>query len=408
MFPTGKFTSPANLLDGPTVSVSTRTATISWVTDRDSGSAVEYGLSTGNYFSTEAANPDQVVSHSITINNLQAGTTYYFRSQWTDVDGNTGTSAEGSFTTLPAPTVSNVNTTSINLTAATIEFTSNNATAVQLEYSGGVLSNTQTLNTSTITSTYSIPLSGLSPGTTYTFRLNLYDTSGDEFSNPTSFSFTTPPQPVITNVTFQPIPGALTGTEQMNWTTNVPATSQISYGLVGGARQNQLDTTMTTTHMMTISDLNYSTQYSVTATSVDDLGNVASSDLQVFQSGTDTRPPVISDVTIQPSIIGTGANAQGQLVVSWKTDKAGTSQVAYGQGTSGGYTTKTAENTALVNNHVVVVSGIPTAEVYHIQVQSNDAEGIRGYSGSYTTIIGQASENALGIVFNALQSIFGL
>ena len=224
----------------------------------------------------------------------------------------------------------------------------------------------------------------------------------------TIFSFTTPPQPVITNVTFQPIPGALTGTEQMNWTTNVPATSQISYGLVGGARQNQLDTTMTTTHMMTISDLNYSTQYSVTATSVDDLGNVASSDLQVFQSGTDTRPPVISDVTIQPSIIGTGANAQGQLVVSWKTDKAGTSQVAYGQGTSGGYTTKTAENTALVNNHVVVVSGIPTAEVYHIQVQSNDAEGIRGYSGSYTTIIGQASENALGIVFNALQSIFGL
>ena len=61
------------------------------MTDRDSGSAVEYGLSTGNYFSTEAANPDQVVSHSITINNLQAGTTYYFRSQWTDVDGNTGT-----------------------------------------------------------------------------------------------------------------------------------------------------------------------------------------------------------------------------------------------------------------------------------------------------------------------------
>jgi hypothetical protein len=194
----------------------------------------------------------------------------------------------------------------------------------------------------------------------------------------------------------------------MNWTTNVPATSQISYGLVGGSRQNQLDTTMTTTHMMTISNLNYSTQYSVTATSVDALGNTATSDLQVFQSGTDTRPPVISGVTIQPSIVGTGANAQGQLVVSWKTDKAGTSQVAYGQGTSGGYTTKTAENTALVNNHVVVVSGLPTSEVYHLQVISDDAEGVRGYSGSYTTIIGQASDNALGIVFNALQSIFGL
>jgi len=309
---------------------------------------------------------------------------------------------------LPAPTVSNVTTNNVNLNTATIEFTSSNATAVQLEYGGGILSNTQTLNTSTITSTYSIPLNGLSPGTTYTYKLNPFDTSGNIYDFSSSYAFTTPPQPVITNVTFQPVPGALTGTEQMNWTTNVPATSQISYGLVGGSRQNQLDTTMTTTHMMTISNLNYSTQYSVTATSIDALGNTATSDLQVFQSGTDTRPPVISGVTIQPSIVGTGANAQGQLVVSWKTDKAGTSQVAYGQGTSGGYTTKTAENTALVNNHVVVVSGLPTSEVYHLQVISDDAEGVRGYSGSYTTIIGQASDNALGIVFNALQSIFGL
>jgi hypothetical protein len=159
---------------------------------------------------------------------------------------------------------------------------------------------------------------------------------------------------------------------------------------------------------MSVADLTYDTQYSVTATSVDDLGNVANSDLQVFKSGIDTRPPVISDVTIQPSIIGNGASAQGQLIVSWKTDKAGTSQVAYGNGGTGDYTTKTAQNTAIVNNHVVVVSGLGTAEVYHVQVISNDADGIRGVSGDNTTIIGQASDNALSIVFNSLQSIFGL
>jgi hypothetical protein len=289
-----------------------------------------------------------------------------------------------------------------------IQFTAQGASSATIYYgSSKGFGLTQQLNTSTSLSTYQVQLTNLTDGTQYYFKVNPYDAQGNEYDQ-TIFSFTTPPQPVITNVTFQPIPGALTGTEQMNWTTNVPSTSQISYGLVGGSRQNQLDTTMTTTHMMTIGNLNYSTQYSVTATSEDDLGNEAVSDLQVFQSGTDTRPPVISGVTIQPSIVGTGANAQGQLVVSWKTDKAGTSQVAYGQGTSGGYTTKTAENTALVNNHVVVVSGLPTSEVYHLQVISDDAEGVRGYSGSYTTIIGQASDNALGIVFNALQSIFGL
>jgi hypothetical protein len=159
---------------------------------------------------------------------------------------------------------------------------------------------------------------------------------------------------------------------------------------------------------MSVADLTYDTQYSITATSVDALGNVANSDLQVFKSGIDTRPPVISDVTIQPSIIGNGASATGQLIVSWKTDKAGTSQVAYGDGSAGNYTTRSAENSAIVNNHVVVVSGLNTAEVYHVQVISNDADGIKGVSGDQTTIIGQASDNALSIVFNSLQSIFGL
>jgi hypothetical protein len=408
LLPTGKFTTPANLISGPNVVVTTRTATITWTTDRDSDSSIEYGLSSGQYFTTEATNDAQVTSHNVELSNLNAGTTYYYSVQWTDTDGNRGTSDEASFTTLPAPTISNVSSGNINLTSVTIEFTSANATAVQLQYGDGALSNTQTLNTSTSSSTYSIPLYDLSPGTTYIFKLNPYDSSGNIYNNLTAFSFTTPPQPVITNVQFSPVTGALTSTEQVTWTTNVPATSQIGYGLVNGTRQNALDTTMTTSHSMTVSNLTYSTQYSLTATSVDGLGNVANSDLQIFKSGTDTRPPIISDVTIQPSIVGTGADAKGQLVVSWKTDKTGTSQVTYGQGSGVSYSTTTAENNALVNNHVVVIAGLATSEVYHLQVISNDANGIRGVSTDQTTIIGQASDNALSIVFNALQSIFGL
>ncbi|HUD07548.1 MAG TPA: hypothetical protein VMQ52_00495, partial [Candidatus Saccharimonadales bacterium] len=61
-----------------------------------------------------------------------------------------------------------------------------------------------------------------------------------------------------------------------------------------------------------------------------------------------------------------------------------------------------------VNNHVVVVSDLSTSEVYHLQALSSDANGVQGVSADQTTIIGQASDNALSIVFNALQSIFGL
>jgi len=407
--PTGKFTSPANLISGPTASSSTRTASVTWTTDRASDSSIEYGLSSGNYFNNDVSNSNQVTSHTVTLDNLAAGTTYYYRAQWTDVDGNIGTSGEQTFTTLPSPTVSNVTVSNINLHSAIIQFTSNNATAVKLYYGlGGVFSGTQVVNTSTSSSSYTISINGLTDGSNYVFKLDPFDVDKNEYQSTESHVLTTPPQPQITNVQFQPVTGALTGTEQMTWTTNVPATSEITYGLVGGATQNQLDTALVTSHSMTIDNLAYSSQYSVVATSIDALGNTATSDAQIFKSGTDTRPPKISDLTAQPSIVGNGAGAKGQLVVSWKTDKAGTSQVAYGQGSSGDYSTKTAEDASLVTNHVVVVSGLATSEVYHLQVVSNDAEGVRGTSGDQTTIIGQASDNALSIVFNALQSIFGL
>ena len=404
LLPTGKYTSPANLISGPEVTVTTRTATINWVTDRASNSGVEYGLASNHYYPTQAYNLNQVVSHSVTLDNLQAGTTYYYRSLWTDVDGNTGTSSEYVFTTLPAPTVSDVKVSGINLYNATITFTTQNATAVELQYGNS----SQTVNTSTNTSTYSIPLNGLTPGTTYTFKLNPYDTSGYIYVFASSYSFTTPPKPIVSNVQFSPVTGALTGTEQVNWATNVPATSQIAYELPGGTPEYQLNTTLATSHNMTISNLTYNTLYDLTATSVDGLGNTANSNLQVFKTGTDTRPPRFSDLTIQPSIVGSGASATGQLVVSWKTDKASTSQVAYGEGTSSGFTAKTAVNTALVTNHVVIVSGLSTSEVYHIQAISADAYGITGQSNSQTTIIGQANDSALSIVFNALQAVFGL
>lgn len=159
---------------------------------------------------------------------------------------------------------------------------------------------------------------------------------------------------------------------------------------------------------MTIDNLTYGTSYQIIATSQDAIGNVARSDIQVFRTGLDTRPPRLNSVSVQSSIQGTGASASGQIVVSWKTDKPGASQVAYGQGSSGDYSSKTAEDSAMVKNHVVVISNLPTSQVFHLQAISRDEAGNTGVSDSQTTIVSQGSDNALSIVFNALRSVFGL
>lgn len=412
LLPTGKFTSPANIISQPRVTTGARSATISWVTDRESDSKVQFGKASKVYQPTQSSKSDQVTSHSVTLTNLDPGTTYFYRTLWTDGDGNTGISSEYTFTTLPSPTIKDARATGVNLHNATVSFTSKGATSVKLYYGpGGNMTNVKELNTSTDESSYSVPLSGLLDGTTYTFSLGSYDIEGNEYKSTESHSFTTPPAPRITNIQFEPVPKTLTGTQKVTWTTNVPATSHVRYSTQGQpveSGREAINSDYTTEHSMIIAGLEYDTPYQVVITSQDNLGNLVSSDVQVFRTGLDTSPPTISDVVVQSSVRGTGIGASGQIVVSWKTDKPSTSQVAYGLGSSGDFPSKTVEDSALATNHTVVISNLPTSQVFHLKALSKDKAGNQGESISRTTIVGQVTDSALSIVFNALRGIFGI
>jgi len=408
-FPTGKFTSAANLIANPSVTVSTRTAQIEWVTDRTSDSRVAFGTASGVYFSTEAAQSDQVKSHRIDLNNLTPGTTYYYKAQWIDEDGNLGSSSELTFTTQPAPTISDVAAIDVNVSGATIKFSSLGADSVKIYYGkskdfGGIV----TVNTSTSASTYTVPLEGLDDGAQYFFKINPFDLDGNEYDDPISLSFTTPARPHITNLQFQPVANEPTSTQLITWTTNVPASTQISYGPTGQGKIDQINTTLTTDHQMKVSDLLDDTSYSLFAVSRDATGNLATSDEQIFHTALDTRPPKITNVTIETSVKGNGAEGRGQIIVSWKTDEPATSQVAYGEGSGSTYNSKTSEDDQLGFDHTVVVSDLATSKVYHVQPVSHDKAGNVAKGTDQSAIIGQATDNVLTIILNSLQKVFGL
>jgi hypothetical protein len=408
-FPTGKFTSAATLLKDPQISnLSTKKASVSWVTDRSSDSKVAFGTRPGTYSSDEIANSDQVTSHTINLVNLSPGTTYYMVTKWTDEDGNTGTSNEVSFTTLPAPAISNVTTSGVNISNATINFTSTSADSVKIYYGKSKdFGATRVLNTSITESTYSTQLVGLDDGTTYYYRVNPFDADGNEYTQ-TIFTFTTPSRPRITNLRFQPVPDQPTSTQQITWDTNVPSTSELAYGPNGQAQQNASDPKLTTNHSVTINALNDNTEYSLIAQSRDSAGNLATSDKQIFHTALDTRPPKISGLKVTSSIKGTGTDAAGQIIVSWKTDEPATSQVAYGEGSDNStYNTSTAEDRSLVTDHAVVVSNLSTSQIFHLQALSKDSANNQARSDSRTTIIGNATDSVISIIFNALQKVFG-
>jgi hypothetical protein len=407
--PTGKFTAPATLVAEPIVAnITTRKATISWSTDRTSDSKIALGTVSGHYASSEISSSDQVSAHQIQLDNLAAGTTYYYVAKWTDADGNTGTSQEYSFTTAPAPSFKSVATQTVGLTSATIQFTTNNASKVALYYGpttafGGL----KLVNTAMAESTYSVQLTGLNDATKYLYQLVSYDSEGNAYSGDT-YNFTTPAAPHIANLRFQPVAGQPTSTQMVTWTTNTPTTSTITYGIQGTDGTEMASATLTTDHSVTITDLVDDSQYFLLAQSRDKDGNLALSDKQIFRTALDTRPPKITNISVESSIRGTGADARGQVVVSWHTDELATSQVAYAEGSSASvFNNKTAQDTGMSFDHIVIVSDLPTSKVYSVQPVSLDKAGNVATGKPQAAIIGHASDSVLTIVLNTLQGVFG-
>lgn len=410
MLPTGKFTEPANLIVEPTSSnTTTKRTRISWTTDRASDSKVAIGTTSGKYGASEIGSSDQIIAHQIDIENLAAGTTYYYQVKWTDTDGNTGESQEYTLTTKPAPVIKEVNTSRVGLSNAVISFTSIDTNKVNLYFGesdsfGGL----QSINTSSDETTYSMELSGLKDGTKYYYQISAFDSEGGEYKG-NIFSFVTPPRPRISNLSFQPVEGEPTSTQSITWITNVPSTSTITYGIIGTNGTDVQISKLDTNHRITINGLEDDSEYFLIAQSRDVDGNLAVSDRQIFRTALDTRPPTVSDLNIETSIRGTGAEARGQVIVSWRTDEPATSQVGYADGSAATiFNNRTTEDPQMATEHIVVLSNLPTSKVYSIQVMSYDKARNVGLGEPQASIIGRANESVLTVILSALQRIFGL
>jgi hypothetical protein len=182
----------------------------------------------------------------------------------------------------------------------------------------------------------------------------------------------------------------------------------VNYGKVGTDGTDIVDTKLVTDHQMIIRDLEDNSDYFLIAQSRDANGNLAVSDRQLFKTALDTRPPKVSNVTIETSIRGTGAEARGQIIVSWRTDEPATSQVEYTSGSSATvFNSRTAEDSALSVEHIVVVSDLPTSRVFSIRPVSRDKSENTARGKTQTAIIGRASDSVLTVVLNTLKKVFG-
>lgn len=411
LFPDGKFVVPADLIAEPvTSSVTTRKATVSWSTSRTCDSKIAYGTSSGEYFDEEVSNSEHVTSHTLNLTNLSPGTTYYYVAKWTDEDGNTGTSEEMTFETEPPPSTEEPEAVQIGLDNALIQFTSRNAARVRIYYGEtSAFGGTEDVVTGTAEGTHTVQLTGLSDGTKYFYKINSFDAEGEEYEGEIH-SFSTLPRPKIENIVINQVKGTARSTLLVTWESNTAISSIVTYYPLTApslARDEVNVELKNGKHQMVLYDLEPQMTYAILIKGKDAVGNEAVGTVQQVATAADTRPPQISELKVDSEIIGTGEEATAQLVVSYKTDEPATAQIEFGEGSGSTYSQKTQEDSTYTNNHLIVISELSPAKVYHLRSVSKDSYGNQAYSLDKVVITPKATENALDLVVNSLATTFG-
>lgn len=285
------------------------------------------------------------------------------------------------------PTIIGTTVAPITDTTAQVNWTTNELSSGQVNY-GTTSSYTasSTLNaSSTLSHVHS--LSGLTASTTYHYQVVSVDGAGN-ISTSSDATFTTASAvlpPVISNVTVTAIS---TTSATVGWTTDVPASSQVSYGTTTSyGTQSALNSTASTTHSVVLTGLSASTLYHYQAQSANSAGTTTSSD-GTFTTSTASSTPTITNITVT----GIGSTT---ATVGWTTSSASNGQVSYGTSTS--YGTQSALNTTASTTHSVALTNLAEGTVYHFQISSADGVGTTTSSDGTFVTLSTASSTPLAV-----------
>ncbi|USN54048.1 MAG: fibronectin type III domain-containing protein [Candidatus Nomurabacteria bacterium] len=383
----------------PHVTPSSFSAKVEWSTDRDADSHVEYGSTSD--LTEEQGTIDETDEHSIQLEGLQPETTYYYRIRSRDQDGNVALSSITTFTTLEAPRVSDVVISDIKLYDALIAWKTNKATTTVLEYGTTEQYGQSLADTSgSLTTNHIVKLDSLTDDTLYHFRPTGFDESGNAPES-SDYTFTTLTFPRVENITWA---NQAEGETEVQWTTNVPTTSQVEYYNETTPAKTQGNTVLTTEHSVLLFGLDDATIYQFQVRGTDQFGYEAISDEQEFRTLEDTTPPVVSNVQVESNTIGSGELSRVQIIVRWTTNEPTSSQVRFGEGNN--LSSESDVNPELVYDHLLVVSDLEPARTYNIQAIAVDKAGNSTDSDTYRVLTTRRRDSFLQLVIGNLEDTF--
>lgn len=354
-----------------TVDITANTAAITWTTEAALSSQVEYG-STSDYGLLSVFNASPATVHKVVLTGLTPGATYHYAVLSADEQGQVVRSDDMTFATSLAagtPVLSLPKAIDITATTATVVWTSDKPSASQVEYGTTPAYGILSVFNSSMVSSHSVILTGLTPGSTYDAIAMSTDANG-EVGRSANFSFTVSGNSGAPVISLVGVGRITTNSATVSWTTDQPSATQIAYGIsTNYGSLSAFNPSLVTTHSMILTSLTPGTTYNLSALSSNPAGQVGSSANLAFT--TVAGPPVIRQVK---AIDLTESSA----TIVWTTDQPASTRVAYG--TSASYGSMSATKSSLVTAHSVTLRGLKPGTRYNAAAVSANAAGMQNSS----------------------------
>lgn len=257
------------------------TVTITWATNINLSSEIEYGTQSGIYQFSSADLENLITLHKTNLTGLTQGQKYYFHVKGRDQEGNLITSDEYSFTTGIAPSITDVNVNNVSESKVQVTYKTSAETSSKIEYTNTQTEEVNNVEKDLLALDHSLDISDLTPGVKYNFVIIVEDKNGNTARSKV-YSFTTPEDKegpemnsIQTSTTLLEGKG-IRVQAIFSWKTNEESNSKIEFiegnvELPNDIKEKESDFVLN--HTLVISSLQPSTVYKYVLISEDKFGN---------------------------------------------------------------------------------------------------------------------------------------
>lgn len=252
-------------------------ATITWETDQEVTSVVEYGLATDYDEKKESSNYTK--EHSITLSNLNQGQVYHYMVKGKDKSGRLYASADQTFEPKSPPKIKDIEVNGITEHEAIVSFKTNVPTTATATYTD--IKNkevTGAVGTEELATEHKLKLKNLDQGTTFVLKISVRDEQSSQ-SEEKAPDFTTGKDENPPKIDQVKTDSALTQSDKVqtiiNWKTDEQATTALVYkeSRNGEEKEVKITDNLTTGHVAVITTFKAGAVYYFKVKSIDASGN---------------------------------------------------------------------------------------------------------------------------------------